>query len=545
MSVPLQHIPPEPTPAHDAQKLALEPVEPAASRRTSPLYSTRHYPFILAYCLLTCAYAWPLGWDIGTIGAIVSSSIFQQQYAPSAPSPAATGALVALFLLASGIGGTLTGVSAAKHGRKLAFQLACAVYMAGAVCTLLAVALAHRGSRSSPASTPTPTPTPLVLFVWGRILCGLATGLFNVLGPVYISEITPADIRGVCVLMFQVTCATAILAGNITACLLYSPSTAPPHTTASLLVCGVPAMFQLCLLWILGAISIALPELPVYLIAAGKHSSAAANIAKLLGKPHTHPRVLVVYDEMLKLVQSAQSIEPTLTRTTSVGTWRDRSRVFLPKVLQPKYRHALAVGVGIMVLQQLSGINYFFYYGQQTFALVGVALNPYACTAILSATNCIFLAGGVLTVSHCSRRRPLFWGAVVACLTMFAYTLLCGAPWGSPTRATGGLAVAFAGLFIATFALTYGPIPCVYLSELFPFEVRQQAMLVCFLANCLANFAVTLATPPLVLWMGSRLGYVFAACMAAAAVFVHTCAPETTPHATPHTTAPWRLASAK
>jgi len=178
------------------------------------------------------------------------------------------------------------------------------------------------------------------------------------------------------------------------------------------------------------------------------------------------------------------------------------------------------------MFQQLTGANYFFYYGTTVFTGVGIK-NPYVTAMILGGVNVGATFFGVWMARHCRRRESLYYGALwqFMCFMVFAsvgqFQFKNAAEDSAQAKTSGTIMVVFACLFILGFATTWGPLVWAAISEMFPYRYRGVAMGFATSSNWFWNFLLAFFTPFITAKIEFAYGYVFAGCNLAAAVMVY------------------------
>jgi SP family xylose:H+ symportor-like MFS transporter len=164
----------------------------------------------------------------------------------------------------------------------------------------------------------------------------------------------------------------------------------------------------------------------------------------------------------------------------------------LTQLLKPGLRTALLIGVGLAVLQQVTGINVFLYYGPEIFKQLGTATDVALLqTVVVGAVNLLFTIGAIWTVDRWGRRPLMMLGAagMGLCLVAMGVAAQLGvvAVW----------VLVFMLGYIACFALSVGPVTWVLLSEIFPTRVRGRALGLATFCLWTANFVVSQTFPML------------------------------------------------
>lgn len=182
------------------------------------------------------------------------------------------------------------------------------------------------------------------------------------------------------------------------------------------------------------------------------------------------------------------------------------------------------LGMALQMFQQLTGANYFFYYGTTIFTATGLS-NSYVTAMILGGVNFGSTFLGLWFIERFGRRKCLIWGALwmCGCFLIFAsvgaFALDNKTPQNTPKP--GAAMIVFACLFIVAFASTWGPMVWSVVGELYPGRHRAFGMSLATASNWGWNFLLAFFTPFITGDIGFKFGYVFAGCNLAAAVLVY------------------------
>jgi SP family sugar:H+ symporter-like MFS transporter len=258
---------------------------------------------------------------------------------------------------------------------------------------------------------------------------------------------------------------------------------------------------------ILGVGIIFLPETPRYDWNNGRTEVARTTMSKFYGLSEDHPLIENECNEIEKVRQAIQGDHPWYEAITG------------PRML---YRVILAMT--LQMLQQLTGANYFFYYGTTIFRGVGIE-NSYVTAMILGGVNVGSTFLGVYMARHFRRRESLYIAALwqFICFIVFASVgqFLFKDATGETAKTAGTVMIVFACLFIVGFATTWGPLVWACIGEMFPFRYRAVAMALATSANWIWNFLLAFFTPFITGDIQYAYGYVFAGCNLAAFVVVY------------------------
>lgn len=280
---------------------------------------------------------------------------------------------------------------------------------------------------------------------------------------------------------------------------------ARPNTTSWRIPMGITYLWAL----ILGFGMALFPESPRYDYRHGKVDKAINTLSKIYGIPRNHRALLLEFEEIKQKYEEE-------VRNGQVS-WVQLFRA-------PRMAYRVGVGVALQALQQLTGANYFFYYGTTVFQGAGIS-NSYVTQMILGGVNFGTTFLGLYLIEHYGRRRSLIAGALwmFICFMVFAsvghFSLNIEHP--EKTHQAGVIMVVFACLFILGFASTWGPMVWTIIAELYPSQYRARAMSLATASNWLWNFLLAFFTPFIVSSIDFRFGYVFAGCLFLAAGLVY------------------------
>lgn len=333
----------------------------------------------------------------------------------------------------------------------------------------------------------------------GRVIGGLGVGLISSCVPLYQAECTPKWIRGALIAAYQLAITLGLL---IASCVNQAT-----HTRNDSGSYRIPIAIQFLWALILGTGLIFLPESPRYFIKKGNKERALKSLGTLLGLPETDPIVVDEYNE----IRAMHEMEVSLGSATWLDVFSSRNSQ-LKKVL---------TGCGLQALQQLTGINFIFYFGTSFFKSSGIK-NSFTISLATNIVNLGMSFPGVLLIEILGRRNLLLIGSAGMCFCDFIVAIVGVA---SKSKAANQVLVAFACIFIAFFAATWGPICWVITGEIYPLTVRAKSIALATSSNWLFNFAIAFATPYLVdsgpgnLNLGSKVFFIWGACNGLGVVF--------------------------
>jgi SP family sugar:H+ symporter-like MFS transporter len=403
------------------------------------------------------------GYDSGAINGTQEG--LRQTFGLSA---AQLGLTVSALLPGCALGAFLAGRFADVFGRRTVMMLAAALFILSA--------LASGAAPSAP------------ILALARFIAGAAVGAASVLSPAYISEVTPADIRGRLSSTQQVMIITGLTGAFIAN--YYLARVAGSSLGAfwggyaawrfMFWVQSVPAMLFLLTL-------LAIPESPRFLVAKGRTSEAEHVLARLLGSQTARTKVAEIRASL------ALDHAPSLADIRKPGGG---------------WRPIIWVGIGLAVFQQLIGINIVFYYGAVLWQAVGFSEADALKINILSGAVSILACIVAILLIDRIGRRPLLLIGSVGIAVMLATLTWCFAQAGfvnghlSLPPGVGTIALYAANLYVVFFNFSWGPIMWVMLGEMFPNQMRGSALAVAGAAQWLANFAVSSSFP----WLSKSVG---------------------------------------
>lgn len=238
----------------------------------------------------------------------------------------------------------------------------------------------------------------------------------------------------------------------------------------------------------------------------GNHARSAAIIASLAGVPVDSP---YVHGELAEIEAKAQEEARALSQ--HAAKWTD---IFTA----PGMLHRLVLGCVLQAGQQLTGANYFFYYGTTIFKSTGIS-NSFITSIILGAVNVGATVVGLWVVKMFGARRALMCGAawMFVCFFIFAFVgheKLVVDP-GTSTYTAGVVLIVFTCLFICAFATTWGPMVWSSVSEMYPIQYRAVCLGLATAFNWLFNFLMSFFTTFITNDIDYYYGLVFGVCCAA------------------------------
>ena len=390
-------------------------------------------------------------------------------------------------LLGCLVGALLAGTLSDRFGRKRLLV----------VCAIL-FATTSLGNGLAPNFT---------VFVFWRMLGGVAIGLASSLSPMYIAEVAPARMRGKLVSINQLTIVVGILSAQLVNWWIARelPTGASDEFMAQswYVLSAWRWMFALTavpsVLFFIGMFAV--PESPRWLAKNGKQEMAHAVLSKIGGGSYA----TVVLAE----------IESTLVNETKKVRFR--------ALLDPRLSSVLILGVVLAVFQQWCGINVIFNYAEEIFQAAGYDVSDVLKNiAWTGSVNLVFTFVAIGFVDWGGRRPLMLFGAAGLAIIY----VVMGICYAVGVQGTPMLLLVLAA--IGCYAMSLAPVTWVVISEIFPNRIRGEAMSVAVTSLWLACFILTYTFPLL----NKRLGpagtfWLYAAICMAGFVFILLRLPET------------------
>lgn len=392
-------------------------------------------------------------------------------------SPAMTGWAASSAIWGCVIGAMMAGYLSDKFGRKKVLILTAILFAISAIGAAV--------------------PTNLHQFVVARIIGGIGIGAASMLSPLYISEIAPAEKRGMLVTLYQLAIVLGINIIYFVNLLIAGSGTEQWNIDMGwryMMGSGIiPSALFLFTLFLV-------PESPRWLASKGKDDEAMKILEKVNGKA----AAATVMKDIKKNLNEEQ------------GT--------ISELFAPGLRTAMIIGVFLALFSQITGINAIIYYAPEIFKSVGFGTDSALLqTVIIGLTNTIFTFVAIKYIDQVGRRKLLLAGVtgMVICLlgvgTVFYFGL-----------SSGPLLLIFILGFIASFGCSLGPIPWVIMSEIFPTKTRGIAMSIATLSLWIGVVLITQLTPMLLKSVGGAgTFWIFGANAILLLVFTYKMIPET------------------
>ena len=385
------------------------------------------------------------------------------------------GFLVSSVLIGAVIGAATNGILADIFGRKKIILATALIFILGSVMCAFA-------------------PNVYILII-SRIFVGFAVGIVNFVVPLYLSEISPKNLRGTLVSLYQ----WAITSGILFSYFINAAFAQAVYNWRWMLFAGVlPGLILfvgMCLM----------SDTPRWLVSKNREDEAKN-----------------VFKKIEPDIDAEKEIQDIKTTLNSEG--KDKKFTFKKWMLMP-----FVVGIGIMFAQICTGINTIIYYAPTIFKTAGFDSNLtaiYATTGI-GVVNFVMTIVAVFFTDKIGRKPLLYFGLSGVMLSLFALgtSFAFANVLGSSLKwvAVGSLIT-----YIICFAMSLGPIGWILVSEVFPLKIRGIAMSICTVSNFAFNFFVVGSFPILLHRIGGAWTFwMFGAVSLFCIIFVYFFVPET------------------
>jgi MFS transporter, SP family, galactose:H+ symporter len=409
------------------------------------------------------------GYDTGVIsGALL---FIRTQFALSTPQQ---GLVVSVVLVGAAVGALSGGHLADIFGRRLMLLVTAVIFVVGAlVC----------------AAAPS-----LIVLVIGRLIVGLGIGFATSTVPIYISEVSPPQARGWQVSLFQLAITIGILAAYLVD-YVFSGSMGWRWMLGLAVVPGA----------ILGLGMIRMPESPRWLAEHNKSELAREVLTRIRGGKN--------------IDSEWREIQETLAEGEERGRFAD--------LLSPSIRIALVVGIGLAIFQQVTGINTVIYYAPVIVQSAGIssASGAILATAGIGLVNVLMTIVAMWLIDHVGRRPLLLIGIAGMIVSLGVLGFVFRMPTGG---SLAWLAVITLMVYVASFAISLGPIFWLLIAEIYPLKVRGIAEGTAAGVNWAFNFLISYTFLRLVELLGpSYTFWLYAVLAIASWFFSYYLVPET------------------
>jgi MFS transporter, SP family, galactose:H+ symporter len=364
------------------------------------------------------------GFDTGVINVAMEDSIKPYFLSKGITiSESMEGAIVSAVILGGMVGPFISTILTDSLGRKKINILAALIFAVGSVMTAVADS------------------TDLLLI--GRFVLGLAIGIVSSSVPLYIAEISPANIRGRLVTFFQFAITLGILISYVVGFLFVHEV----EGWRTMFWAGfIPAIVLLVGMFLV-------PESPRWLISKGRFDEAKAAI---------------------KSVNEDSLVESEFNRIKQNIIDEKKQKGSFLELFTPKLRIPLMIGIGIFLIQQFSGINAVIYYSSKIFGMAGFdsATTKTMGTVGVGIVNAISTLVAIYFLDKLGRKPLLYIGLIGTALSLgtVAAAFFFKDSLGQETLKVMSISGVYVYIFF--FAISLGPLGWLLISEVYPLRIR-------------------------------------------------------------------------
>ena len=417
--------------------------------------------FIYFICLVSAMGGLLFGYDWVVIGG---AKPFYELFFGISDSPLMQGVAMTTALVGCLIGAMVAGAMADRYGRKPLLIISAVLFTVSAVATGIF--------------------DDFTLFNTARFIGGIGIGIASALSPMYIAEISPANIRGKLVSLNQMTIVLGILGAQI-ANWLIADEVPVDYTADEILASWNGQMGWRWMFWaeavpasLFLLLAFFIPESPRWQTMKGMEQKAIKTLRNIGGEQYAESEI-----ELIK---------------TSAIADANKEKGGLKVLFTRKYAAVLTLGIIVAVFQQWCGTNVIFNYAQEIFSDAGYSVGDVLFNIVITGVaNVIFTIVALFTIDRWGRRSLMLFGSI----SLAVIYLILGTCYHF--HITGFFMVILVVAAISAYAMTLGPVTWVLLAEIFPNRVRGVAMATCTFALWTGCCTLTFSFPPMNAALGS------------------------------------------
>lgn len=417
--------------------------------------------FIYFICLVSAMGGLLFGYDWVVIGG---AKPFYELFFGISDSPLMQGVAMTTALVGCLIGAMVAGAMADRYGRKPLLIISAVLFTVSAVATGIF--------------------DDFAMFNIARFIGGIGIGIASALSPMYIAEISPANIRGRLVSLNQMTIVLGILGAQI-ANWLIADEVPVDYTADEILASWNGQMGWRWMFWaeavpasLFLLLAFFIPESPRWQTMKGMEQKAIKTLRNIGGEQYA-------------------ASEIGLIKTSAIAD-ANKEKGGLKVLFTRKYAAVLTLGVIVAVFQQWCGTNVIFNYAQEIFSDAGYSVGDVLFNIVITGVaNVIFTIVALFTIDRWGRRSLMLFGSI----SLAVIYLILGTCYHF--QITGFFMVILVVAAISAYAMTLGPVTWVLLAEIFPNRVRGVAMATCTFALWTGCCTLTFSFPPMNAALGS------------------------------------------
>jgi sugar porter (SP) family MFS transporter len=418
-------------------------VGPVLNNRTSATVHT-NLSYLMPICLVATLGGLLFGYDTGVI-----SGAIEFLTARFGLDVVMKGWASGCVLIGCATGVLIVGPISDRFGRKKALLLAALLFLVSAIGTAL--------------------PRDIWTFILFRWLGGIGIGIASMSTPMYIAEIAPAHLRGRLVSVNQIAIVSGIVVVYFVNYFIARYGDQTWNETVGwrwMFASGaLPSAAFAVLLF-------AIPESPRWLVEMGRAEQAKAILTKVAGEPFAQAELASIRDSL----------------SGEKGNWAE--------LFSRALRRPLVLGILLAILQQVTGINVFLYFGTTIFKNMSASTGVDAGMLqqiIVGGASALSTVVAIASVDKWGRKPLMFLGAAGMGISLLAMGIMAQTI-ADPSTVSGWMLL-FIIVYVVCFGLSVGPVTWVILSEIYPTAVRGRALGLATFFLWMADYAVTQTFP--------------------------------------------------
>jgi sugar porter (SP) family MFS transporter len=411
---------------------------------SAPAPARTNLSYLLPICLVATLGGLLFGYDTGVISGAIEFLTARFNL-----SVAMVGWVSGCVLIGCAAGVLIVGPMSDRFGRKKALLIAAVLFFISSIGTAI--------------------PKDITTFIIFRFLAGVGIGIASMSTPMYIAEIAPAHLRGRLVSLNQIAIVSGIVAVYFVNYFIARFGDQSWNETIGwrlMFGCGViPAAIFLVLTFFV-------PESPRWLVEMNRAPEAENILTKIGGQEYA----------------AAELSEVRRSLSSERGTWAE--------LFSRALRLPLIIGISLAILQQVTGINVFLYFGTSIFKNLSASTGVDAGMLqqlIVGSASMLATIVAILTVDKWGRKPLMLLGATGMGISLLVMGIL--AQRMTDPAAVGGWMLFLIILYVVAFGLSVGPVTWVILSEIFPTAVRGRALGIATFCLWMADYVVIQTFP--------------------------------------------------
>ncbi|KAI1383361.1 putative sugar transporter [Hypoxylon trugodes] len=420
------------------------------------------------------------GWDQGVMAMIIADDRWLKLMQPA--NDWSVGFVISIYNIGCVIGAMTTGLFADAYGRERTISLASSVFIIGALLQAASYTI------------------PQISF--GRWVLGLGVGAYSAGVPLYISEISPAELRGRIVgIELMILCFGEMAVFWVVYTFYFLNS--DDWWRIPLAIQVIPALILAvgCWTWV--------PPSPRWLVAEERYECALEVLSRLHGSEAAELEI----SEIRKTVSEEQ--------VTTQASWSDMFRGPVLKVT--------LLGITIQMFQQITGTNGIFYYAPELFKKGGVT-DPTMANLATGGIGVVLFLSSWIPIFYFDRFGRKSWfqfGLIGMISALIGICVLQQHAADYPNSPTNNAIVLFPYMFFTFFNMSWSSGSWTYAAEIFPISLRAKGNALCTASLWISNFVVAQVSPPIESATGYGLYVLFAIICVIAFLFVRFALVET------------------